>query len=220
MLPTLPALLLIACIPSLNAFKIAPVSPHQIFTQSFKTRQNQLSILISASIALSQFPTNRVLAVQGNIKVSSLEEAKYATQQIKLALDNIDKMNVLASNQKYPEIVILFNGDEFRKFDDIANTLVRSDALTPDEKVALGTIKRYGIVADAIIMLGGAKGELRSGGFKLAEDSTSGGGIDDDEEDAEDEVKTVNQKELLRFLKLSKDSLLDIYKIVEKILSK
>ena len=33
--------------------------------------------------------------------------------------------------------------------------LTKSSVLTPDDRIALGTIKRYGLVADAIIMVGG-----------------------------------------------------------------
>lgn len=43
--------------------------------------------------------------------------------------------------------------------------------------------------------------------------------IDEDEMD-DDEPKQVDKKELLRYLKLSKDSLSDIYKIVEPILER
>ena len=117
----------------------------------------------------------------------------------------------------------LFGGAEFADFEQIATVLVRSEALSQEDKVALGTIKRYGIVADAIIMLGGAKAELRSGGVPIAGEGSKGSveEEDEDEDDNNEENKvTVNEKELLRYLKLSKDSLADIYKIIEPVMNK
>lgn len=51
-------------------------------------------------------------------------------------------------------------------YDDLENTLlvlVRSPVLGPDEKKAIGTIKRYGVGADVIIMLGGLNSAIKSG---------------------------------------------------------
>ena len=39
----------------------------------------------------------------------------------------------------------------------------------------IGTIRRYGIVADAIIMIGGLSGELKSGGVKIGGNSNTNG---------------------------------------------
>lgn len=128
----------------------------------------------------------------------------------------------LAKKGEFKKVGEVFGGKEFADFEQIATVLVRSEALSQEDKVALGTIKRYGIVADAIIMLGGAKAELRSGGVPIAGEG-SGGSVaeDEDEEEADGDNKVaVNEKELLRYLKLSKDSLADIYKIIEPVMNK
>ncbi|CAM9868868.1 unnamed protein product, partial [Choristocarpus tenellus] len=63
--------------------------------------------------------------------------------------------------------------------------LVTSNVLTSDDKVTVGTIRRYGLAADALIMMGGLMGALR----------------DED------------RKEGTRYLKLLKDSLDDVISI-------
>ena len=72
-------------------------------------------------------------------------------------------------------------------------------------------------------MAGGLAAELRSGGIKVAGGGgpANGAPIDEDaEEDDVDEVKKVNAKEVKRYIKLSKDSLSDVYRIVGPILNK
>ena len=85
---------------------------------------------------------------------------------------------------------------------------------------------RYGVVADAIIMLGGLAEALRAGGVEVG---AKGGGykdqaaiIDEDEfEDSEDdEKKVVDGAEIKKYLKLSRGSLEDINRMTEPILSK
>jgi hypothetical protein len=72
-----------------------------------------------------------------------------------------------------------------QQFDKAAGVLVRSENLSPDEKVALGTIKRYGVVADAIIMVGGLGAALKAGGITVA---GGGGTLQEGIEDSEGEV--------------------------------
>mmetsp|Transcript_7987 Transcript_7987/g.13270 ORF Transcript_7987/g.13270 Transcript_7987/m.13270 type:complete len:226 (+) Transcript_7987:33-710(+) len=167
--------------------------------------------------------SNVVYAVQGSIKTSTVEESKSAVTTVKKCLDGVGKMDALAAKGDYAEIGKLLSAQEFQDFEKAATVLVRSDALTADEKVALGTIKRYGLVADAIIMIGGLGGELRSGGIKVAGGGSDNGiesDSDEDESDSEDEKPKVNGPEVKKYIKLSKDSLSDVYKIVAPIMSK
>ncbi len=69
-------------------------------------------------------------------------------------------------------------------------------------------------------MLGGIKGELTSGNVKVS--GTSGGlqeAIEDidEEEDSTDTTIKVNYPEIQRYIKLSYDSIADIYNIANKI---
>lgn len=71
------------------------------------------------------------------------------------------------------------------------------------------------MVADALIMLGGLSGELKSAGLKVKEAATLQAAIEDDDEAEDEEKPPVNASEVKRFLKLSLGSLADIYKIVQ-----
>lgn len=87
-------------------------------------------------------------------------------------------------------------------------TLVRSN-LTAEDKVALGTIKRFGLTADALITLGGLASELRSGGVPVGD---GGGGSSDaiEEEGEEGAAEGVNGPEARRYLQLARNALEDI----------
>ena len=138
-------------------------------------------------------------------------------------MDGLQKMDALADKGDYQAIGDLLSSSSFQSFSDDATILTRSDLISAEDKVALGTIKRYGVVADYIIMAGGLAAELRAAGVKVAGGGgpANGAPIDEDaEEDGEDEVKKINAKEVKRYIKLSKDSLYDVYRIVGPILSK
>ena len=83
--------------------------------------------------------------------------------------------------------------------------------------MTLGTIKRYGVVADAIIMLGGLIGELKAGGYVIGNNNT-GGIVDSENDDDESGSLAVNADEARRYLKLFKESLSDICRIANTLL--
>jgi hypothetical protein len=165
-----------------------------------------------------------VRADQGSIKSSTLEESKKAALQVKTCLEGLKQMDSLVEKKDFQAIGDLLSTPAFQKFESAATVLVRSEALSADDKVALGTIKRYGVVADYIIMSGGLMAELRKGGVKVAGAGGPANGApieDEGEEEEEDEdSKKVDASEVKRYIKLSVDSLSDVAKIVLPILSK
>jgi len=172
------------------------------------------------SLSLSSILVNKAYAAE--TKAPSYSETKEATSIIKQALDATKQMSVLASEKKYNEISALFDTKPFLQFENACTLLTRSEQLSAEDRKALGTIKRYGVVADAIIMLGGIKGELKSGNVKVTDSGTSlQKAIEDDEDDEDDEEdKTtikVNYPEIQRFIKLSYDSIADIYRIASQV---
>lgn len=202
-----------------SAYRVNPINSRRLFSNSFKKQLIFTQSLISTCILIP----GAVHAVQGTVKATPLEDTKAAIKKLKAALDGIAPMTDFANKDEFSKVAEILSRNEYSDFENIATLIVRSDALTQDEKVALGTIKRYGLVADALIMLGGAKGELRQGGLKIGDEPASIDGEDeeeDDQDDDDDDKKQVNKKELLRYLKLSRDSLSDIYKIVEPILQR
>ena len=191
-------------------------------------REIQLSKIWSIgsrlSAALVVAAPSAAFAVQGAIKASTLAETKAAVEQIKTCLDGLQAMEVAASKQEWQVIGDLISTKPYMKFEDAATALVRSDSISAEDKQSLGTIKRYGLVADAIIMLGGIGAELKAAGIKVAgvefQGIPDGGDEDDEEEDGEPKKPRVNGGEVRRFIKLSRDALGDIYRIVQPIMKK
>lgn len=110
----------------------------------------------------------------------------------------------------------ILGSKQFMGLESTFLTLVRSSDLTAEDKVSLGTIKRFGLTADALITLGGLGSELRTGGVTVAGDS---GGMDlGQEEDEEEGVGGVNGPEARRFLRLARNALEDIDAITSTLL--
>lgn len=201
-----------------NDLDVAPKSSRDSQLQSFWSVAKFVS-----TAAIVALPTSAAFAVQGSIKPSTLAETKDAVNQLKTCLDGLRIMEEAASKQEWQVIGDLLSTKPYMKFEDAATTLVRSDAVSAEDKQSLGTIKRYGLVADAIIMLGGLGAELKGAGIKVAGVEFQGiPDNGDEEEEVEEEVKKprVNGGEVRRFIKLSKDALGDIYRIVAPILNK
>lgn len=82
-------------------------------------------------------------AVQGSIKSSTTEETRLAVKQIKGCLDQVKEMQVLANQGEYQKIADILSTPAFSTLDNAASVVVRSDLLSSEDKIALGTIKRY-----------------------------------------------------------------------------
>jgi hypothetical protein len=199
-----------------------------------------------ATIFLSAFhiDTSPAFAVQGVVKVSALSETQTAVGDLSKCIEILKSIETTDLPEKrYQDIADKLASPVFQNFEDIAGTIVRSEYLTQDEKTALGTIKRYGkstdpflkeknqlnfvlgFVADAMIMVGGLKAELNAAGYvskapvsslQRSLDVTS----DPYEGDVDVDPPEINVDEVKKYVKLSKDSLQDIYTIVKPILKR
>jgi hypothetical protein len=158
----------------------------------------------------------------GDVRPPTAQEEKDAVGIIKGALLSTAEMANLAKDKKYEDIGKLFESKYFTEFENACSTLTKSTALSQEDRKSLGTIKRYGVVADAIIMIGGIKGELTAGGVRFAGGTSASlqksieDDVDDDDDDEVKEIK-VNYPEIQRYIKLSYDSINDIYNIVSQI---
>ena len=129
-------------------------------------------------------------------------------------------MQKLAESSDWKGIVEILNSKSFTGLENAFTILVRSDAVSSEDKVSLGTIKRYGIVADALIMTGGLQAELRKGGYIIGSgESRLEEPISDEEED-DSQKPALDPNEVKKYIQLSKDSLSDICRIAVPILSK
>lgn len=99
-------------------------------------------------------------AVKGAVQSSSLADTKIAVETIVKARDATNDMDKMANGGDYSSIAKLLNSKTFGDLEVAFTTLVRSDAISSEDKLSLGTIKRYGTVADALIMIGGLGSEL------------------------------------------------------------
>ena len=175
----------------------------------------------SVGIGLSALLVSTHAARAANVAESSLSDSKKAAQTIKDALAKLDEMDKAGTD--YEAIAKMLGEKCFTQFSDNAFILTKSAALTPDDKIALGTIKRYGLVADAIIMVGGLSEALRAGGIKV---EGGGGGykdqaaIEEEDEEEDDSPKKVDAKEVKKYIALSKGAFEDISKITNPILAK
>ena len=175
-------------------------------------------VILSGSLAS---PTLS-LAAQGSIKVSTLDETKGAVREIQKVLTGLESVNDLVDKKDFQGIVDTLASPPFQKFDEYCQTLVRSDAVSAEDKVSLGTIKRYGTVADAIIMIGGLGAELKAGGFVIPGGSNNANdiGVDEEDDDSDLRPKSVNVPEVRRYAKLAAGSVMDILRIANPILKK
>ena len=111
------------------------------------------SLIISLTLSLF---VNKVNA--GETRPPNPQEEKEAIIVIKDALTLTADMAKLAQQKNYDDIAKLFDKKAFTEFENSCSILTRSDKLSQEDRKSLGTIKRYGVVADAIIMIGGIKG--------------------------------------------------------------
>jgi len=177
------------------------------------------AVLAAATAAVTARPA---LAVSGSVQKASLEETQAAARQLLSMAKDVEQMEKLGAKGDWEGVATILSSKAFVEFDATANVLVRSDSVSAEDKVALGTIKRYGVVADAIIMMGGLGSVLRAGGVKSMAKTVSAYAdqkaiIDDEADEAEEEDEErrgVNEVEATKYIKLVKGSLADINRIV------
>ena len=102
------------------------------------------------------------------MKASELTDAQKAFAELKearMALDAVDKplaggdLEKAAAALQAPPLVA---------FEDNATIIVQAPVLTAEDKKAIGTIRRYGVAADVIIMTGGLSEALDNGDVRQA----------------------------------------------------
>lgn len=192
-------------------------------TELTRGKQVLPSISSAAIIALSAlaFSSQKASAV---ITKSSPQEALTALLEIKKGAELLKGMEEQARSGEFQKMADTLSAPPFTTFQKNADVLVGCDSITAEDKKALGTIKRYGVIADAIIMMGGLIGELKAGGLEVK--GNEGGGLqksiedDSEDEDEDDVVKSVNKAEVIKYVKLAYDSFNDIIRIASPSLTK
>lgn len=167
----------------------------------------------ATAAAASFFLLSNPTSAFAGVKASTAEESLKAAREIKAGLKSLAEMQIAATKADWETVKTLLNRPEFKNFDNTATTLVRSDLLTAEDKTSLGTIRRFGLTADYIIMIGGLETELRAGGvLPPLKDAI------EDLEDDEGNEKSVNRGEAVKFVKLARGSLQEIDRISSTVL--
>mmetsp|Transcript_7651 Transcript_7651/g.16078 ORF Transcript_7651/g.16078 Transcript_7651/m.16078 type:complete len:205 (-) Transcript_7651:28-642(-) len=122
-------------------------------------------------------------------------DPKKAAEDIRLARADMDKCDELAKKQKWSDMQALVDTGAVSRFESDILVVLGSDAISAQDKKDIGTIRRYGVGADVMIMLGGLKNELT---------------VDQDDEDA-----AVNGAEVKKYIARSKASLDEIILILK-----
>jgi hypothetical protein len=174
--------------------------------------------ILRTAIATLALPVFKAYAAQGSIKPPSQAETVNAVNAFQEAFNLMAKAETYAKSKEWQKIGDILSTPPFLNLESNANIIVRSEGLSAEDKKTLGTIKRYGTVADAIIMVGGLSGELKAGGVKMKEGGKLQEGIEDDGAEEEDEEKTINEQEVDKYIKLAKGSLNDVLSIAKKLL--
>ena len=80
----------------------------------------------------------------------------------------LDKVEQLIKTDKYDDAKTLLESGSVAAFESNAMALVASPALAAEDKKAIGTIRRYGVGADVLIMLGGLNEAVRDDDARAA----------------------------------------------------
>ncbi|CAN0090788.1 unnamed protein product [Scytosiphon promiscuus] len=120
---------------------------------------SKLTFLTGASGAagvLAARPTGAYAAVKIN---KALGQESF--RKIRDARKQLDSIDVPLRTRKFEEVQgLLANGPTLDLEASLVN-LVKSNSLPADDKVTVGTIRRYGLAADALIALGGLTAAAR-----------------------------------------------------------
>mmetsp|Transcript_17563 Transcript_17563/g.23135 ORF Transcript_17563/g.23135 Transcript_17563/m.23135 type:complete len:227 (+) Transcript_17563:45-725(+) len=123
-------------------------------------------------------------------------QAKSSYETLLEARKQLDGLGSLIKEEKYEEVVEEIDGPVFSTIGDVMKNLVTSNVLSEEDKVSIGTIRRYGIAADVIITIGGLKAEIMNA-----------------EEDGEIDPSKLKPSKVLDSLQLCKNSLDEIIAI-------
>ena len=222
MLRSFVALILLLALPGGLVFAWAPRAAPRSLAASESALRRRVTGFGAAAVLAAAVTARPVLAVSGSVQKASLEETQAAARQLLSMAKDMEQMEKLGAKGDWEGVATILSSKAFVEFDATANVLVRSDSVSAEDKVALGTIKRYGVVADAIIMMGGLGSVLRAGGVKSMAKTVSAYAdqkaiIDDEADEAEEEDEErrgVNEAEATKYIKLVKGSLADINRIV------
>eukprot|EP00752_Nemacystus_decipiens_P016498 g14748.t1 len=82
-------------------------------------------------------------------------------RRIRDARQHLDSVDIPLRSRKFEEVQAILDSGPTVELEKSLVDLVKSNALPADDKMTVGTIRRYGLAADALIALGGLSAAVR-----------------------------------------------------------
>lgn len=95
-------------------------------------------------------------------KVYTAADASYAFGDIVAARSALDRIDGLVRSGDFASVSKVLSGPPISAFKQDALVLVQAPVLDPEDKKQIGTVKRFGLGADVVIMLGGLSDAVES----------------------------------------------------------
>ena len=88
-------------------------------------------------------------------RVYGKEDASAAVGRIRVARATLDQVSTAIASKSFDDAQALLESPPITGFEKDCTILVQSTVLASEDKIAIGTIRRYGVGADVSIMIGG-----------------------------------------------------------------
>jgi len=107
---------------------------------------------------------------RAELKSYTAEEAAAACARIAKARGALKGAERLISSKRFDDVRAILTSEPVTDFETDCTVLVQSSVLTAPDKKDIGTIRRYGVGADVLIMLGGLSEALDNGKQQAAQE--------------------------------------------------
>ena len=126
--------------------------------EGFGLSRRQLGVVVPGSIC-----TTAPLAASAaaTVKKYSADDAKKAIGEIREARKTLDGLDALLAKGDFDAAATALDARAVSAFEENATIIINAPVLAAEDKKAIGTIRRYGVAADVMIMTGGLKEALR-----------------------------------------------------------
>eukprot|EP00629_Pelagomonadales_sp_RCC1024_P016189 CAMPEP_0119267056 /NCGR_PEP_ID=MMETSP1329-20130426/5338_1 /TAXON_ID=114041 /ORGANISM="Genus nov. species nov., Strain RCC1024" /LENGTH=160 /DNA_ID=CAMNT_0007266965 /DNA_START=44 /DNA_END=523 /DNA_ORIENTATION=+ len=125
--------------------------------KSFELPSRRRVLSVGAAAA---FAPRAAYAAKGKY---SAADATNAFAQLKAARAALDAVDAPLAKGAFEDAAAALGADAIKAFEENATIVVQAPTLSAEDKKAIGTIRRYGVAADVIIMIGGLAEALDNG---------------------------------------------------------
>ena len=174
-------LLLVLCPFLANGLVQQPPAPkgvsRRIFLDGWVMTSASALVAGSSAVRADDDEDNEVPDLRsGRVDSSAAKNSKKTASKVSFAVGSEAALTVLGTQKaikqcvklsesgKFGDALALLKDSKVSGFEDAITKVVNAEGLlSAEDRVSLGTIRRYGVVADYIITVGGAKADLEEG---------------------------------------------------------